>query len=349
MALDLLKVILVSPTWLGDAVMSLPLVGLLASAKSVRLAVMARGQTSRVYWGVDGVRDLVVLPDRARVRRILSERAVAIRTAADGAVILPPSFSSALGCFLAGVRTRVGFRSDARGFMLSASVDPRPLREDHLSKSYLGLGRILLENLGVPSSGRFITPKVKTFERDRKTIAHRLRTVGGVRDGYAVVVPGATYGPTKSWPAAKYRELVRLLSKQIHVALGGSDSEKDLCRRVGENVPGVTSFAGETTLGEFMALLEGARVVVANDSGAPHLAASLGVPAVVIFGSTSPRWTAPLGQDVDVVCEPVACSPCFRKTCPTRLECYEGISVERVLEVTRRVLEKSVEKGQARR
>jgi heptosyltransferase-2 len=138
------------------------------------------------------------------------------------------------------------------------------------------------------------------------------------------------YGPTKYWPSAKYRKLVRKLCAEVPVVLAGGGGEVDLCDEIAGDVPGVFNLAGATSLGELFALLEGARVVVANDSGAPHAAASLGTPVVVIFGSTSPVWTRPLGEQVRVVREPVHCSPCFLQECPTRLECYEGIEVEHV-------------------
>jgi len=50
-----------------------------------------------------------------------------------------------------------------------------------------------------------------------------------------------------------------------------------------------------------------------------------------IFGSTSPLWTSPIGVSVRVIREPVHCSPCFLRDCPTQLECYEGIRPDRVL------------------
>jgi heptosyltransferase-2 len=78
------------------------------------------------------------------------------------------------------------------------------------------------------------------------------------------------------------------------------------------------------------ALVEGALALVANDSGAPHVAAALDVPCVVLFGSTSPAWTAPRGNDVRVLQHKVHCNPCFRRTCPTELECFNGIAVDEV-------------------
>jgi heptosyltransferase-2 len=329
------RVVVVSPTWIGDVVMSLPLVGLLASAPEVRLTVAARGAAGRVYWGVNGVSDLVASPDAGRARRIGVLRAVVRTTRAEGALILPPSFSSAFGCWLGGARTRVGFRSDARRLLLSASLDPRPLIGEHLSDNYLRLGRLLLDGLGVRADRSFVTPKPRIFERERAAVREKLERALTEAGVYAVVVPGASYGPAKSWPAEKYRELVRRLSMETFVVLAGAGPERALCAAVADGLAGVANLAGQTSLGEFMALLGGAGVVVANDSGAPHLAASLGVPVVVIFGSTSPRWTSPLGESVRVVYEPVHCSPCFRKRCPTRLECFEAVSAERVFEAAR--------------
>ena len=337
-----IKVVVIAPTWLGDAVMSLPLVGFLAAADDVRSTVVARERSARVYGGIADVTDLVVPRESNRLARIESQRDTMRRIEPDGVIVLPPSFSTAVAPFLAGVRVRAGVRSDGRGVLLNASLPASGLREEHLSRNYLRLGRLVLERLGVRADHEFAVPRVRTTLVDQEAIVRHL-SEGGVSGDYAVVVPGATYGPTKSWPREKYRELVGLLSTDVQVVLGGSAQERDLCSLVGEGVRGALNLAGRTTLGEFMSLLEGARCVIANDSGAPHLAASLGVPVVVIFGSTSPVWTAPLGERVEVVSEPAHCSPCFRQRCPTNLECYQGISVGRVLETVRRAAKKNVD------
>jgi heptosyltransferase-2 len=104
----------------------------------------------------------------------------------------------------------------------------------------------------------------------------------------------------------------------------------------------VHNAAGATSLGGFFALAAGARVVVANDSGSPHVAAALGVPTVVLFGSTSPQWTRPLGERVTVLRHPVHCAPCFRRDCPTELECFAGIPVAEVAAAARAAGKKGV-------
>jgi heptosyltransferase-2 len=328
------NLLVVASNWLGDAVMSLPLLGFLSGLPGARVTVLAPGYTARVFWGIDQVHRLVVLakdgPTRRLWRRMRSLHALGFH----GAVLLPPSFSSALTTFLGRVPHRVGFAGDGRGLLLSEALPAGELRREHLSENYLRLGRVLGRRLQLDEGHGGVTPEIKVLGSERDQVKSILESRGAPPRDYAVVVPGATYGETKSWPREKYRGLVERLRAHMPVVLAGGPGERRLCEVVAEGLKGVYNLAGLTTLGELFALLEGGRVLVANDSGAPHAAASLGTPVVVIFGSTSPTWTRPLGDLVRVVRQPVHCAPCFRKKCPTRLECYQGISTDDVFAET---------------
>jgi heptosyltransferase-2 len=338
------SIVLIAPNWLGDAVMCLPLVGYLAALPRLRLRVMSTPYTARVFWGLDEVRELIVTPKGKRVRGVSERSAIIRRLGVDGGLVLPPSFSAALTLFMSGVRHRVGFAHDGRSALLSAALPSDGLREEHLSENYLRLGREMSARLGLEEETVFSPPKLARSVSERETLRRTLEDCGAPTTDFAVVVPGATYGPTKHWPADKYRTLVKKICREVPVVLAGGGAEKRLCDKLAHGLAGVFNLAGATSLGEFFCLLERSRVVVANDSGAPHVAAALGVPTVVIFGSTSPRWTKPLGEVVDVVREPVHCSPCFLKECPTRLECYQGITPERVHDRVVRAMGRAVER-----
>lgn len=327
------RVVVVAPNWLGDAVMSLPAVARAARSPGWELAVSTSPYTARVYWGVDGVDEIRVDSAPGRFTR-LCDRVRSLRAyGADAVVVLPPSFSSALPAWLARVRTRVGFATDGRGALLSAPMATPP-RTTHLSDSYLALvNRVVPTNGAPPGGGRLA---VAPAERARVAALLAQQGIGGVP--YALVVPGAAFGPAKSWPWERYRRVCEDLSRDTAVVLAGSRADAEVCERVRDGRSGVVNLAGRTTLGEFFALVEGARAVLANDSGAPHVAASLGVPVTVLFGSTSPEWTAPVGERVDVVQHKVHCNPCFRRTCPTQLECFAGIDPADVIARVRRVL-----------
>ena len=93
--------------------------------------------------------------------------------------------------------------------------------------------------------------------------------------------------------------------------------------------------AGQTTLRELMSLLKLCRVLLTNDSGPMHVAAALGTPVVVPFGSTSPELTGPgLPGDLRhrLLKSDAPCSPCFLRECPIDFRCMNGIPVERVVE-----------------
>ena len=99
-------------------------------------------------------------------------------------------------------------------------------------------------------------------------------------------------------------------------------------------IPHALSLAGRTTLGELCAALKFCRALLTNDSGPMHVAAALGTPVIVPFGSTSPELTGPgLPGDTRHRClrANVPCSPCFLRECPIDFRCMTGLSVEKVV------------------
>ncbi len=325
------RVAAIAPNWLGDAVMCLPSLSLLARAHGAALSVLSNPYVARVFLHQSGVDDLHVDPAGGRSRRIAA-RARALRVIGPRvAVMFPPSFSSALPALLAGVPRRTGFSADGRSALLTRAL-PTPSRAVHLVDSYLDLGRASLQAAELEPENA-VRARLVVTDNERAAVKRRLAGVTGA--GYMVVVPGAAFGPAKTWPEERYRALCRTLVRDTPVILTGSSGDRATCQRIARDVPGVLSLAGETSLGEMFALVEGAHALVANDSGAPHVAAALDVPCVVLFGSTAPAWTAPRGGDVRILQHKVHCNPCFRRTCPTELECFNGIAVEDVVEAVR--------------
>lgn len=143
-----------------------------------------------------------------------------------------------------------------------------------------------------------------------------------------------------SWPRGFFKKPV------VASGCSGGKAKEDDWRLSAPCGPasGKNAFAisrGETSLGVFLALLSRVRVLVANDSGALHVAQALGVPSVALFGSTSLVWTGPLGKKCAVVKHDVPCSPCFRRTCPIDTVCLKSVAVEEVVLELKRLLEKA--------
>jgi len=330
------RVVLVKAVnWLGDVVMSLPALRAVRTAlPSARLIVMVRSELASFYDGAGWI-DEVLAYERApglsrlarawRLGRAIRARGVEL------ALLFPTSFESALWPALARVPLRVGYGGDGRTPLLTTSLTPSPeVRAAHEVHWYLDLVR---RTLGVEGRPDDVVPDVHGPH------LHRMKTwLGshGVTTGTPLVAlgAGAAYGPAKEWPAARYAALIDLLAERhgARAVLLGAPSERARCEEVAASArAGALIAAGETSIGELVALLSLCAGFAGNDSGAMHVAGALGVPTIGIFGSTSPERTGPCGPRARVVYERIECSPCLERTCRFgTYACFDPIGPERV-------------------
>ncbi len=254
---------------------------------------------------------------------------------ADAAFVLPPSFSSAYFAWRSGARERVGWPGEGRSPLLTRVVRRPAHGELHLAGEYLAL-------LGIPAglpAALDIPPFAPTADGERQ--AEEL--LGGPEAAarpFAVLAPGAIYGPAKRWPLDSFLALARQLEgRGLRIVACGGAAEGGTCAALVRAAGGdALSLAGRTSLAGQAALCRRAAVVVSNDSGMAHLAAAVGAPAVAIFGSTSSAWTAPLGPAVVVVQRPPVCSPCFARTCRIGYLCLKAVDVDSVVGAAERAL-----------
>jgi heptosyltransferase-2 len=324
--------LIIAPQWIGDAVMTEPLLRALAT-RGERLTVAALPWVAPVYRAMPQVREVIELPFAHGRLQWGARRALArtLRGRFDVAYVLPNSFKSALLPWLAGIPRRIGYLGEARWGLLTQRM-PNPLRHERppMVDFYLALA-------DSPVRGPAPQPRLQIGE---EALAQALAQQGLARGGYLVLVPGAEYGPAKRWPAAHFAELARQLPELVVVL--GSAREAALGQEIvrGSGSTQVRSLAGATTLQQAMALLAGARAVVTNDTGLMHVAAALDVPQVAIFGSSSPLHTPPLSARARVLWlkqepayqPPLDCAPCYQRQCPLgHTRCLNDLRPERVL------------------
>jgi heptosyltransferase II len=280
------------------------------------------------------------------------------------ALVLPNSPRSAIEVWLAGIPKRIGYARPWRNFFLTQAVTPRAdaakmqkrsvseiralvaadvnRRTDraltsaatgaHQIHEYLHLAAALGANPDPLPPRLIVTPEEIEAAREKFRLEKIDLPVFGLN-------PGAEYGPAKRWPVERFAAAAREIQQRTNCVwiLFGGRGDLQLCGRIESEIQNskfkIQNFCGKTSLRELMSLLKTCRVLLTNDTGPMHVAAALGTPVVVPFGSTSPELTGPIFSSGSKILKSDApCSPCFLRECPIDFRCMNGIGVERVVE-----------------
>ena len=333
-------ILVVSPNWLGDAVMALPAIqDVRRRFEASRLIVAARTSVSSLFALVPGVDDVVSLEWRGRflTHAAMRRDVTRLRDAHAGtAILLTNSFATAWLMKKAGIAERWGYSTDLRRPLLTRAID-RPSYSLHQGAYYQHLTR----ELGI-SSGP-LEPEITVPGHQLKSARELLVSSGwdGKRS-LVVMAPGAAYGTAKRWLPSYFADVMTRLSRDVDVQCVLVGSAGDVATTVmvrdalsADARESVIDLTGRTSLDTLAAVLSMAATCVSNDSGAMHLAAAAGAPMAALFGPTREYETAPLpraGRRVDVLINPVWCRPCMLRECPIDHRCMRGLKSSRVFE-----------------
>lgn len=310
------KILIISPSWIGDCVMTQPLYRRLHELHpGCTIDVFAPKWSMAVFERMPEISGILENPfghgalalrERWRVGKELGQRGY------DQVIVLPGSLKSAIIAFATGIKQRTGYVGESRYLLLN---DIRKL-----DKAALPLMVDRYTALAHPSqadfNGHSDQPafQIKPESRQAALSAHGLDLSRPV----LAFCPGAEYGPAKRWPAAHFAELGRrYLAEGWQVWLFGSHKDAPIAAEINALSDGLcVDLCGKTTLSEAIDLLSCADSVVCNDSGLMHLAAALGRPLAAVYGSSSADHTPPLSNKAKIVSLHLECAPCFKRECP---------------------------------
>jgi heptosyltransferase-2 len=336
------KILIIGAAWIGDMVMAQSLFKLLKKnnpemiidvlAPSFSLPLLSRMPEIRKGIGMPLGHGQLELRKRWLLGKSLRNEKY------DQAIVLPNSWKSAVIPYAARIPLRTGWLGEARFGLLN---DVRYLNKKKLPlmvERFVALGvpkqKVLPQNYAYPqlaSETDFNNPIFQKWKIDsqRPLIA---------------ICPGAEFGPAKRWPAEHYAALADKIKQEFSgdaevCILGSQKDEKvasDICLAMNSDCLNLT---GRTSLEEVIDILAKSKVVISNDSGLMHIAASLRIPLVVLYGSSSPNFTPPLSEKVKMLSLNLSCSPCFKRECPLEhLKCLRDISPDEVYKAVREVM-----------
>jgi heptosyltransferase II len=313
------RIVVKEVNWLGDLVMSLPaLHAIRRSFPRARISVVTKSELASFFDGVEWIDEVIPYTVRRGIRGRGDRRAVVntIRSRGfDLAVLFPNSFESALWVWMARIPRRAGYIRDLRGLMLTHKIAPPPeAMNDHQVHYWLTMLQQTIGVSGDPRDFALTADPNRLQEMAAWLHAHRRRKGSPL----IAIAPAAAFGPAKEWPTMHFVQLINDLAERhdAECVLVGAPDDRPQCATIASaSRHGALVAAGETNVGQLVALLKLADGFVGNDSGAMHVAAALGQPTVGIFGSTNPARTGPLGPRTRVLWQHLICSPCLARTC----------------------------------
>ncbi|HEY0551367.1 MAG TPA: lipopolysaccharide heptosyltransferase II [Verrucomicrobiae bacterium] len=357
------KILVRGVNWLGDAVMTTPALQRLREVKpDAHITLLTREKLADLWRGHPSLNATISFSAAESVFNVAGKLR---RELFDTALLFPNSPRSALEALFARIPSRVGYARNWRGLFLTHTV-PARVGAMHMHKhSRAQIEQRIAQNkpreIFPPSAhhthdylhlaaalGANPTPLPPLLHvSDEEVVTLRERFNWPVGKPVFALNPGAEYGPAKRWPSERFIELATQLHHKTscHWVILGGRADRELALAIanaivsGVGPANVTNIAGETSLRELCAVLKTCAVAVTNDTGPMHLAAALGTPVVVPFGSTSPEMTAPSSASNsphEFIVGQVPCAPCFRRECPIDFRCMKSISVEQMVEAALR-------------
>lgn len=255
----------------------------------------------------------------------------------DKAYVLKRSFSSAALCYLAGIKERIGYDTEGRGFLLTKKVKYN--NEKHESLCFLDV----LKAEGNKIQNTHLENWINK-ENTNKILSlfdkHNLKI-----DTKKAVVNITATNEGKVWDKAKFIEVIEYLSneKNVQVIFIGAPSDKETYDNIQyskELKIKPINLCGEVNIKDSLALLKEVDFIIGNDSGNLHMAASVGTPVIGIYGPMPfEKWKA-LGNGNILIKSDLPCMPCgLRKPCPNNKACLNNIGVETVIHAVDDILE----------
>jgi len=312
------RILIISPHWLGDAVMSHSLIR--ALPKNLKISVLCPLWLKPIYQRIAEVNDIYPL-DLQHGKFQLSlylKTAKKIKGKFDKAIIIPRKFKAALIPYFAKIPIRSGTSANIRNFFINDIKNiPHDKNTPWLEKT--------LKLINYKQKPPY--PKLQIDPNNQQKWQQKIKTKKLI-----AFMPGASYGKTKQYPANKFASLATVLQKKgYEIIILGGKNEKLICDKICKNNDNILNLSGKTTIFDAIDILDLCQYAITNDSGLMHISSAVNCHPIVIYGGSSPFYTPPLTNNKTILQTNLECQPCFKRFCPLKsYECLEKITAEQI-------------------
>ncbi len=336
------RILVFNVNWLGDVLFSTPAFKALREAyPKAHIACIVHPRAKEILEGNPNIDEIILFDEKVKDKHLLSKFKFISglqKKKFDTVYLFHRSFTRLMLMVMASIPNRIGYKAKKRSSLFLTKKIPLPKAKIHRVEYFLNIIRAG----GIPCPD--MNYEFFIDSQSRKRIKLMLDNAGIKKEDFPVVLnPGGNW-LLKRWVPERFIELANALIRDFNAKIIISGSEKDvaLAESIAAKLTQKPLIAcGKTTLKELGALLEASSLFISADSGPMHIAASLGVPVLALFGPTSPDITGPIGKGViKIIHKDVGCQiPCYKVDCLDN-RCMKAISVSDCLEAVGSILKR---------
>lgn len=317
-----MRILVILPNWLGDAVMATPAIELLAKEHPTARFTFVGSYASIEALKYHPLCEKAVIDETKKAKN----RFVATYKLAKelGVFSLAVSFRNQLhsSLLLKFTDTVVCISRSAWHSRFLLSHTPNISTKQHLVKQYA--------QLAMSNNHEYNEKSLSHLKLYIPKTEHSKPTIG--------LNAGATYGSAKRWYPERFAAVAKEFSDKFDIIIFGGPNEIEMAGEIQTyledlGVNNFTNLAGKTNIKELCSNIAGCSLFVTNDSGPMHVAAAYQVPSVAIFGPTKHKETSQwMNKKSKIVRHDMDCAPCMKRECPLKHhDCMKSITANEVI------------------
>lgn len=341
---DFRRILVVRTDRIGDVLLSTPVIRALREEfPCAYIAMMVSPYARDIVEGNPCLDEVIVYDKEGRHKSWKGSVKFAFslrRKKFDLALVLHPANRAHIVTFIAGIPRRVGYDRKFAFLLTDRIKHTKQFGERHELDYTLDFVRYL----GIePRDKSMFMP----LRRESESWADELLSEQGINesDKLLVIHPSASC-PSRLWPLDRFAQAADRLVDKYGFKTVVIASPRDTARAkavIGNMRHPAINLAGKTSVSQMASLLRRCRLFISNDTGPVHIAASLDIPVISIFGrkqrGLSPKRWGPLGKNGRFLQKDAGCIECLAHNCVKEFACLKAISVDEVVSAADRLLQ----------
>ena len=349
---DSKKILIIRLSAIGDVVDVLPALRYLRSNfPESRISWLVEDRASAILSDHPDLNEVIVFPRKKWQREILkvsktistlSDILSFYRKLHDEHYDLVLDFQgnlkSGIMDLITGTENRVGF---GKGFCKEFNylftmykVYPQNEREHRIDKNLS-----LLKGIGF--NAEFQNPELPVSKLDHEYISKFIDENNKCPIPLIIVNPCTSeYGSYKRWSTLNYARLADMILEKydVKVVFIWGPNELEIVNEIISQMKQKASVSCKTTIKQLIELIRCADLFIGGDTGPLHIASTLCIPTMAIFGPKDPMLYGPYHENTAIINKELPCSPCRDRTCSDP-ECLTTILPEEVLQEVNKLMD----------